>query len=1075
MYTLIKHLEEYSKTNPEYSILDSIWKLNQKQISQAQNTITFNFPHYSLHERSHSDTIIRNIESFLGEERIKRLSPTDAWLLLMASYTHDLGMVVFQSALEKHWIEQNFQEYLEGLTERSRDNDLKRAATLLLGIEKGSSSYKDKLTIPLEVRKAVILVTAEFFRRNHHQRSLEIISGKNEEFNKLLSGLNIGSLPNRFANVLANIAFAHGIEFYSVLESLEYEANGFSSDKMHPRFIACMLRLGDLLDVDDKRFSIFDQKVFSDTLPRTSQLHKEKHASTRHLLISPESIEVTVDCETDEVYRVAREWFDWLQGEIDNQSREWVSIAPREINGMPPTISKGKLKVLYGSVEPKKELMNLKFAISNEKVFEMFEGSAIYENAEFVFIRELVQNAIDASKIQVWKSVLSGVYDFAIRKHLNLDHNITHDQIVKSIKFPVDLPDSIFENFVVHLNIFWSNENPDELIIEVTDNGTGISEKDLIRMTSKVGESHSKDEAYIKLRKGMPYWLRPTGAFGIGLQSLFLVSPFFTVQSKTEYEEAKEIIFHSAKRGEYSRITGFKPTMNRGTKVSLKINKSRFKDIFSNRFSTTLVENYDHFSDKYGDIYLHKLDQYIKEELSNISLLNATILDNTIIGSRYKYPGNFKSYSEDDKKEKREDQALYTLVSDGYFINFFVQENIFIGSEIKIVFIDSFMDALNAISSPHMLKGSSKYFVRDIPTSEKFPSFYKTNYCSIVWNLESPESDKILNISREKLIDKTRDKYDYKFLEVIFPAIIKPMQSLFEAKHGGVINNNQKVAVTYFHLEMTAKMLAAPINNIENIYNNFDLPSDLVVNESGGSIKFKEFFKYSKFYIISKKYSVSPMPKETIGDVWKTVQEMEKFTSGCVIIKKDYFESYLRLSNYNITSYKVIDRPDGKVVVVTLENVTDYPVVDIDQDSKAYYLRTSSKFHEEKRRNHILPIKQYENIAVKNVSYDGFYDVPRYVKHFIISPFKNEQEILKVYTELESQIEQLDRESVVNLIVKSYLNLFVPEKLIEWVEANSSQMPIPTREGIIRSYAELIIDILMSRKCHKTVETVSSI
>lgn len=140
MYTLIKHLEEYSKTNPEYSILDSIWKLNQKQISQAQSTITFNFPHYSLHERSHSDTIIRNIESFLGEERIKKLSPTDTWLLLMASYTHDLGMIVFQSALEKHWIEQNFQEYLETLTQ-SRDNDLNKAAKLLLEIENGFSSH----------------------------------------------------------------------------------------------------------------------------------------------------------------------------------------------------------------------------------------------------------------------------------------------------------------------------------------------------------------------------------------------------------------------------------------------------------------------------------------------------------------------------------------------------------------------------------------------------------------------------------------------------------------------------------------------------------------------------------------------------------------------------------------------------------------------------------------------------------------------------------------------------------------------------------------------------------------------
>lgn len=892
---------------------------------------------------------------------------------------------------------------------------------------------------------------------------MEIISGKNEEFNKLLSGLNIGSLPNRFAHVLANIAFAHGIEFYSVLEKLEYQANGFGSDKMHPRFIAYMLRLGDLLDVDDKRFNVFDEKVFTSPLPNTSQLHKEKHAATKHLLISPESIEVTVDCKTDEIYRIAREWFDWLQTEIENQSREWTNIAPREIYGMPPTISKGKLKVLYGSVEPKKELMNLRFAISSEKVFEMFEGSAIYENAEFVFIRELVQNAIDATKIQVWKSVLSGIYDFAIRKHLKLDHNVNHEQIINSIKFPVDLPPSIFENFVIQLNIFWSPEDQNELIIEIIDNGTGISEKDLVRMTSKVGESHSKDYEYIQFKKSMPYWLRPTGAFGIGLQSLFLVAPYFTVQTKTENEESKEVIFHTAKRGDYSRITGVHPLINRGTKVSLKINKSRFKEIFSNTFSIDLVDNYDHFSDKYGNIYLHKIEYYIKKELSKIQLLNANILDKSIIKSLYKNSDNFCFYPDDCKKEIREEKILCNLISWGKTNIFIIYENIIVGSDIKIVFIDTFFDDNRRVTILR-LKKRNTYIVRDIPTNENLPLYYKTNYCSIEWNLESPESDKILNISREKLVNKTKEKFDKDLLEIILPTAIKLMQFLFEEKYGTVANKNEQVAITYFHIELSAIMVDSPVKNMEVIYDEFELPSELVITENNEKVKLKKFFKYSRVYIISKIYSVSPQPKEYLNDVWKIIQEKEKFPPGCVIIKQDYFESYLQLSNYFVSEYRTFDQSDGKVILLTLDNnIDEFTLVNIDENSKNSLLKRTTILHDTNRREQLLPIKHYASLAVKNISYDGFYHAPVYVKHSIISPFRNDLEIQKIYQELKSQIAQQNRGFVIDLIKKSYLLELAPAQLIMWVKENSSQAQFLNDEIILNTYAELISDILISR------------
>ena len=54
---------------------------------------------------------------------------------------------------------------------------------------------------------------------------------------------------------------------------------------MHPRFIAALLRIGDLLDMDNNRF---DMKVLAYTgkLPATSLLHFEKHkALTNYSII----------------------------------------------------------------------------------------------------------------------------------------------------------------------------------------------------------------------------------------------------------------------------------------------------------------------------------------------------------------------------------------------------------------------------------------------------------------------------------------------------------------------------------------------------------------------------------------------------------------------------------------------------------------------------------------------------------------------------------------------------------------------------------------------------------------------
>ena len=69
-------------------------ELWQKVIPVALNAVSTLFPHYSLHDESHSITIINNIVRVLDKEKLGKLSAIDIWLILEASYCHDIGMVV---------------------------------------------------------------------------------------------------------------------------------------------------------------------------------------------------------------------------------------------------------------------------------------------------------------------------------------------------------------------------------------------------------------------------------------------------------------------------------------------------------------------------------------------------------------------------------------------------------------------------------------------------------------------------------------------------------------------------------------------------------------------------------------------------------------------------------------------------------------------------------------------------------------------------------------------------------------------------------------------------------------------
>ena len=87
-------LFEKTKDLNDGQIYADQWKFAKSYLPQVLETISHIFPHYSLHNATHSEAIINNIIRILGTDSIKKLSIVDLWLILAAAYYHDCGMAV---------------------------------------------------------------------------------------------------------------------------------------------------------------------------------------------------------------------------------------------------------------------------------------------------------------------------------------------------------------------------------------------------------------------------------------------------------------------------------------------------------------------------------------------------------------------------------------------------------------------------------------------------------------------------------------------------------------------------------------------------------------------------------------------------------------------------------------------------------------------------------------------------------------------------------------------------------------------------------------------------------------------
>ncbi len=561
MTKMEQRLRDLCMNNSEYESKYHQYENVVRDFVDKLRVVPVYFPHFSKHDSSHSQNIIKYIGMLLGEQRINKLSVSDLLVFLLSCYAHDIGMSLRYENIHDVIGGEQLKKILDNYTD-SVQEDLAMAAERLLQFRNHDDTEIEgnfeQNYGPLDIYKDVLQIIEEEFRKNHPKRSSENIE-KNEKLNDLL-----GTRVNR---ILSDVCEAHGKNIEEIM-NLPWESVGIFDDYIHPRFLAAMLCIGDLLDMDTDRF---DQVYINATtgMPELSKIHQKKHQSVRNFLVKNSIIEISTDCDEMNVYRATRDWMAWLKQACTFVAIEWNQISPEEF-GNAPYINKAD--TLLNGAKKWGRFADTKFHISDDYALDLLKGSGIY-NDKFIFIREIIQNAIDATVKRIYNDLV-----------LKYGSEIPEENCLKY------LTDGTIklEDYAIKGRIFIENE---KVIVELSDQGIGIRTSDIDKIAGLKGRSHTE----IKNIDKFPLWLKPSGVFSIGLQSIFLVANSFEIITRTSDELPKKIIFEETRRGNgYITVSDYGQNISQGSIIRIEINENKISqyDMHENDYYYKIVPKY---------------------------------------------------------------------------------------------------------------------------------------------------------------------------------------------------------------------------------------------------------------------------------------------------------------------------------------------------------------------------------------------------------------------------------------------------------------------------------------------------
>ena len=1060
-YTLIDHFELLSSNNKEVKDLYMLWTIIEQELTDKLSQSRHFFPFFSKHGVSHSKTIITNIGLFLGESRIKRLSPTDTFLLIFFAYVHDYGMAYDLEEICEVLEDKNgkLKAYIDDKKEYSKE-----ARVLYNYYHEYKTKDNEAVTITLkDLYLALTIILSDFLRPEHAQGVEKMAT----DFRAFLRG----KIKNRFIKAITKICELHCSNFDSILNELDYCCTGIFSDDCHPRFIATMIRIGDLLDLDNGRFSREFERTFikdKNAIPEISKIHYLKHESISHLFVCEKTIEIEAKIETEHVGKYARyvanevsNWLNSLEEECFYLNAHWGEIAQPDF-GTPAKVS--KKRIMIDDSEFIKQFHDLKMELPNDRIFSLLIGSNIYKD-KYVAFREIIQNAIDATLLQVWKDTISGeISDNTKDRNDKLISSVSsRNTSVKHQVKEVTSKNSFIDQYKIQVNII-TDEDDKSVFVEVIDNGTGIGEEDLEYM-SKIGGNHMSNPGINELVKDMPPWFSPSSAFGIGLQSLFQLTNRIDFFTKKSNRTPRHIIFYSYSFNKgsiecFKCVDGkehkdlFEKISSHGTMVRFKIDEKLF-------FKDNHLLNYDEEFDGKNKIYEHigiEIIRVFKKYLANI---------------KWNYfPIYFKNIP--DKADRGYIQLVYpnyilysVIKSENHFVYDFIKKSSH-NSFLRFCYYNTsdnlFFDFI--IPSAQIINTTDKDYIVSIPLIDDFFSLhYKYSYIENcdnlfqIYNLKEYPYKELLerNCSIMKLQVGIFNKDASKYLSIDRNTL------KYNSLSYNMIMQNEKEAFTL----LCERLIRDGVNRIhENNYATLVILFSRFVNKP----LVDEFIK--KYAIEGKKCLISIGKKSVdlqtlISSV--VVNSLESYNNDVEFSCSELFSSFPfnLFYPYKIKYEKKDDKkiPNLKYSCKIRNESNDNCLVEMDKESKKYEIYTSLSENDSHRidiqqlvRCIFRPWSDYNKIIVHkhptSFSEKSHFNtmLEKNCYSYILSPFNDKM------AKLISDNKDCDVNKLKILVTSKIRESRYFKKCVEYVTNNG--IIKSSEDGIIEQYLAFINEVI---------------
>jgi hypothetical protein len=421
------------------------------------------FPDYTQHDERHAKNVITLIEQLLGPS-IEMVTPLEAAMLILAAYFHDIGMVYEPDELAALGDDEDFRAFLH-----------ENAAAYV--------RVHEAAEIPPDI-------VVQYCRVRHAKRvSDQLFRFESDEL--FWNGAGI-------ARQLALLCSSHN-EPLDALRSDELSTNFLAECDL--RLCAILLRLADILDLDATRspIAVYEHLRLANTSagPRAvSDAEWTKHMASCGFRFPAErppnyTLAFLASPRRPAVENTIRKFLDVVDEELrgcrillDFCAQRWRSLP------LPGSVDRSNIISIgyrYGEY---------RFSLDRHAVLQLFMGDQLYRDP-YVFIRELLQNAVDACRLNVYL------------------HDVPQDSMEVRV--------SAWED---EAGFYW---------LRVDDSGVGMDQGIVEKYFLGVGRSYYRsDELQADiLRKNKPQQeFVSISRFGVGVLSSFIVGDRIEVSTR---------------------------------------------------------------------------------------------------------------------------------------------------------------------------------------------------------------------------------------------------------------------------------------------------------------------------------------------------------------------------------------------------------------------------------------------------------------------------------------------------------------------------------------------------------------